>query len=289
MFVPGHSAKMVEKALVTAADVVMFDLEDGVVPALKAAARPIVAAGLAQPARAGGPARYVRVNACDTTDLPLDLDAVVVPGVEGLTVPKVETVDQVTALAARLDRLERERGIEPGRVRLMLAIETARALLVAPSLAAASPRVSGLMFGAEDFSRDIGLPALRTGAAREFIHARSSIVVAAAAVGVIAVDGVWPDLADIDGLRQDAALARALGFLGKSLVHPRQIADVNAAFSPSDQEIIYARALIADFETALADGHGSISFQGKLVDRPIYERAVGTVRLAERLAKRNAA
>jgi citrate lyase subunit beta/citryl-CoA lyase len=289
MFVPGHSAKMVEKAVGTAADAVMFDLEDGVVPALKAAARPIVAAGLAQPARAGGPALYVRVNACDTADLPLDLDAAVVPGLEGLTIPKVETVDQVTALAARLDRLERERGIEPGRVRLMLAIETARALLAAPSLAAASARVSGLMFGAEDFSRDIGLPALRAGVAREFTHARSSIVVAAAAAGVIAVDGVWPDLADMDGLRQDAALARALGFQGKSLVHPSQIADVNTAFSPSDQDILYARALIADFESALADGHGSISFRGKLVDRPIYERAVGTVRLAERLAKQHAA
>jgi citrate lyase subunit beta/citryl-CoA lyase len=284
MFVPGHSEKMIEKSLSSAADVVMFDLEDGVVPAMKAASRPIVAAGLGQPAIPGGPLRYVRINGCDTPEHLDDLVAVVLPGLAGLTVPKVETPAEVASLSARLDLLEHQRGMKPGTVRLMLAIETARGLVAAPALAGASPRVGGLMFGAEDYSRDIGLPAVRTGIARDFIHARSAIVVAATAAGGVAIDGVWPDLKDSEGLAQDSAMARALGFLGKSVVHPGQIAAVNTAFSPSEEEISYAKALSADFEKAVAGGHGSINFRGKLVDRPIYERAQATLRLAQRIS-----
>ncbi len=283
MFVPGHSEKMIEKSLSSAADVVMFDLEDGVVPAMKAASRPIVAAGLSRPAVPGGPMRYVRINGCDAPGHLDDLVAVVAPGLAGLTVPKVETPAEVASLSARLDLLEHQRGMKPGTVRLMLAIETARGMAAAPALAGASPRVGGLMFGAEDYSRDIGLPTVRTGIARDFIHARSAIVVAATAAGGVAIDGVWPDLKDDAGLNQDSAMARALGFLGKSLVHPGQIAAVNAAFSPSEEEISYAKALSADFEQAVAGGHGSINFRGKLVDRPIYQRAQATLRLAQRI------
>ncbi|GAB4168485.1 MAG: citrate (pro-3S)-lyase subunit beta [Thalassobaculales bacterium] len=284
MFVPGHSPKMMDKAMASAVDVAMFDLEDGVVPALKAESRPLVAAALGPPGAAGGPLRYVRINGTTTEWHLADLEAVTVPGLAGLTVPKVETAEEVRALAARLDLLEHLRGIAPGTVRLMLAIETAAGLLAAPALAAASPRVSGLMFGAEDYSRDINLPAVRTGIARDFIHARSAIVVAATAAGLPAIDGVWPDLKDDEGLAADSAMARALGFLGKSLVHPGQIAVVNAAFSPSAEEVAYARDLAAEFEKAVGEGQGSISFRGKLVDRPIYARAVATLRLAERIA-----
>jgi citrate lyase subunit beta/citryl-CoA lyase len=283
MFVPGHSTKMIDKALSLAADVIMLDLEDGVVPAQKAAARQLVAAGLGKPRVANGPARFVRINGFTTENMALDLEAVVRPGLEGLTVPKVETVAEIAALATMLNLLEHQHDLAPGAVKLMLAIETAKGLLAAPALTTASPRVMGLMFGAEDFSRDIGLPTVRTGIAGDFIHARSSIVFAAAAAGVTSVDGVWPDLKDKEGLRRDAETARALGFLGKSLVHPGQIDVVNAAFSPTGDEIAFARALIVDFEKAVAEGHGSINFAGKLVDRPIYERAVGTLRLAARI------
>ena len=156
------------------------------------------------------------------------------------------------------------------------------AAAAAAQLSLASPRISGLMFGAEDFSRDIGLPTVRTGRAREFIHARSMIVFAAAAAGVTPIDGVWPNLADDEGLRQDSLLARDLGFAGKSLIHPGQISTINEVFSPTAEDLDFARRLIADFETAVENGRGSISFAGQLVDRPIYERARATVRLGDR-------
>jgi len=283
MFVPGNSQKMIDKAFAGAADAIMLDLEDGVVPEMKPAARPVVAAALRRPSAPRSPARFVRVNGAQTADLPLDLDAVVVPGLHGLTVPKVESADEVRFVGERLSRLEQERGLRQGSVRLMLAIETARGLFAAPGLAAASPRVVGLMFGAEDFSTDVGLATIRTGMAREFLYARSVIVYAAAAAGVISVDAVWPDLKDLDGLKRDSEMARALGFLGKSMVHPGHIDVINAAFTPTDAEIEFARGLIAEFEQAVAEGRGSISYAGKLVDRPIYARAVGTVKLADRI------
>lgn len=283
MFVPGNSQKMIDKAYASAADAIMLDLEDGVVPEMKAGARPTVAAALRQPSAARSPARFVRVNGAQTKDLPLDLDAVVVPGLQGLTVPKVESVDEVRFVADRVARLEKERGLADGTVRLMLAIETAKGLFAAPSLASASPRVVGLMFGAEDFSTDVGLATIRTGIAREFLYARSMIVYAAASAGVISVDAVWPDLKDLDGLKRDSEMGRALGFLGKSMVHPSHIDVVNEAFTPTAAEVEFARGLMTEFEKAVAEGKGSISFAGKLVDRPIYARAVGTVKLADRL------
>jgi citrate lyase subunit beta / citryl-CoA lyase len=288
MFVPGHSEKMAGKSLSLPVDAIMLDLEDGVVPALKAEARPIVAAALAAPGLGEGPLRYVRVNGTATRYLADDLAAVVVPGLVGIVLPKVEAVDEVRAIAAILDGFERERGLPVGDVRMMLAIESAKGLLKAAQLSLAAPRVSGLMFGAEDFSRDIGLPTLRTGRAREFIHARSTIVFAAAAAGIAAIDGVWPSLADEEGLRQDALLARDLGFAGKSLIHPGQISVINEVFSPTAEDLDLARRLIADFETAVENGRGSISFAGQLVDRPIYERACATVRLGERVVARSA-
>ena len=283
MFVPGNVPKMIDKALGCSADAIMLDLEDGVVPEMKPSARVIVAASLARPRASRSPARFVRVNGAQTADLPADLDAVVVAGLEGLTLPKVETAEEVDRVSAMLHRLEQERGLPRGSVRLMLAIETAKGLFASPTLASASSRVIGLMFGAEDFSTDVGLPTERSGIAREFLFARSMLVYAAASAGVISVDAVWPELRDLDGLKRDAEMARALGFLGKSMVHPGHIDVVNAVFTPSESEVAFSRGLIAEFEKAVALGKGSISFGGKLVDRPIYARAVGTMRLAERI------
>jgi citrate lyase subunit beta / citryl-CoA lyase len=288
MFVPGHSKKMVSKSLSLSVDAIMLDLEDGVVPALKAESRPIVAAALSVRELGDGPVRYVRVNGTATPYLADDLATVAVPGLVGIVLPKVETAEEVRATAAILDGIERDRGLPLGDIRIMLAVESAKGLLAAAQLSLASPRVSGLMFGAEDFSRDIGLPTLRTGRAREFIHARSTIVFAAAAAGIAAIDGVWPNLADDEGLRQDSLLARDLGFAGKSLIHPGQISAINEVFSPTAEDLDLARRLIADFETAVENGRGSISFAGNLVDRPIYERACATVRLGERVVARSA-
>ena len=201
---------------------------------------------------------------------------------QGLVVPKIERVQDLLGLESKLKALLRARGLAENSVGLLLALETAKGLLAAPALASSSPLVSGLIFGAEDYSRDLGMPTVRSTVANEFVYARSATIVAAVAAGVMAIDLVWADLKDEPGLVKDARLGRDLGFTGKSLIHPTQIAPINSVFSPTADEVAFASRLIAEFDAAFADGRGSINFEGKLVDRPIYQRAVATVRLSER-------
>ncbi len=271
MFVPGHREKMVDKAVgLRALDLAMFDIEDGVPPAEKDAARSLLAATLPR-AQAARPRRFVRVNAVTSDRFARDVAAVVVPGIEGLALPKVESADEIREAERDVSRRESETGA--GRMTFIVAIESAIGLLRAYEIAAASPRVMGLMFGAEDFANDLGLPTDRRGAARELAQARAQIVFAATAARVQAYDGVWPEIADLDGLRRDSVQAREIGFTGKTLIHPGQVATINEVFTPSEADVDLARRVVAAFEEAERRGDGAIAFGGQLIDRPIVERA----------------
>ena len=280
---PGNKERMVQKSLGLDVDAVMLDIEDGVPPAEKELARELIGHALGTERPDGGPARFVRINAIGHPRMDADLEAVLQPGLEGLVLPKVESVEEVRTVAGVLDVREPEAGLEPGSVALLIAIESPKGLFQAPAIAACSDRVVGLMFGAEDFGLELGLPLVREEEARELIYARSTLVSAAAAAHVQAVDGVWPDIRDDDGLWADARQARRLGFSGKSLIHPSQISAINTAFSPSPEEIERSRQVIDAFDEARARGDGSIAFGGQLIDLPIVERARRTLALAEDL------
>jgi len=174
-------------------------------------------------------------------------------------------------------------GMVRGSVRLLLALESPKGLFNAYSIATASTRVIGLMFGAEDFSRELSLPLRREGEAVDLIYARSAMVTAAAAAHVQAVDGVWPNFQDIEGLKKFALQSRRLGFSGMSLIHPAQVAEVNAAFTPTAEEVDYCRRVVQAFDDARARGEGAIAFGGQLLDMPIVDRARQTIALAESL------
>ena len=291
LFVPGDRQRMIDKSLGLPVDAIVFDIEDGVAPAEKDTARRQIAAALDQVAarasRGSAPARtpacYVRINAVGHERMHADLAAVVRPGLEGLALPKVERPDQVQLVAQILDSREPELGIPPGSVRLLIAIESSRGLLDAYAIARSSPRVIGLMFGAEDFSRELGLPLRREAEARDLLYARSALVTAAAAAGLQRVDAVWVDLDDQAGLRQFAAQSRRLGFSGMALIHPSQIEAVNAAFMPTAEEIDYCRRVVQAFEEAKTRGEGAVAFGGQLLDPPIVERAEQTLALAAKL------
>jgi citrate lyase subunit beta/citryl-CoA lyase len=284
MFVPGHRQKMIDKAFGLNADAVMLDIEDGVAPNEKDAARQLIGEALGRPKAPNSPARYVRINAVGHARMEADLDAVVRTGLDGLVLPKVETVDEVRKVDATLSNREPNQKMPTGGVRLLIAIESPAGLLNAPAIAACSPRVVGLMFGAEDYGRELGLPTSREGEARDMLYARSAMVVAAAAAHVQAVDGVWVDLKDTDGLNSFARQSRRLGFSGMSLSHPSQIDPINTTFSPTTEEIDYAQRVVQAFDDANARGDGSIAFGGQLIDRPIVERARRTIELAKSLA-----
>ena len=283
MFVPGHRQKMIDKALGLNADTIMLDIEDGVAPNEKDTARQLIGEALGRGKAPNSSARFVRINAIGHTRMDADLDAVVRPGLEGLVLPKIETVEEVLQVESILFEREPKLGMASGSVKLLIAIESPRGLLNAPAIAASSPRVMGLMFGAEDFGRELGLPTSREGEARDMLYARSALVVAAASAHVQAVDGVWVDLKDTEGLVNFARQSRRLGFSGMSLIHPSQIDPINTMFSPTSEEIDYAQQVVKAFEEANARGDGSIAFGGQLIDRPIVERARRTLEMAKAL------
>jgi citrate lyase subunit beta/citryl-CoA lyase len=283
MFVPGHRQRMIDKSFGLNADAVTLDIEDGVAPNEKDAARKNIAESLGREKGPGSPARYVRINAIGHARMEADLEAVLRPGLEGLVCPKVDTPDEVRRLDGMLGDREPKNKLAKGGVKLLIAIESPTGMLNAAAIAAASPRVVGLLFGAEDFGREIGLPAVREGAARDLIYARSAIVIAAAAAHVQAVDGVWVDLNDSAGLFAFARQSRQLGFSGMSCIHPSQIGPINDTFSPTAEEIDYCRKVLQAFEEANARGDGSIAFGGQLIDRPIVERARRTMEMAKAL------
>lgn len=278
MFVPGNKERFLQKAPVSGADGLLFDLEDGVLPAEKAAARPMVAAALKMKTDS---LRYVRVNALSTPWLLDDLDAIVVPELQGICLTKVNSADEIAEVSAVLSFLEHKRGIVRGTVRILAAVESARGLINAPSIASAGPRVSGIIFGAEDYALDLGLGARREKEAAELLHGRAAIVGAATAAGIWSVDGVYPNLDDPDALVEDTKQARRLGFTAKSTFNPRQIETINGIFSSQPDEIEYARKVRAAFQEAEARGDASVAVGGQLVDKPILLRALAILETVE--------
>jgi citrate lyase subunit beta / citryl-CoA lyase len=290
MFVPGDRQRMIAKAFGLHVDAMMMDIEDGVAAAEKENARRQIAASLDEFAarlKTGQgfrtPARYVRVNAVGSERLIADLKAVVRPGLEGLVVPKVDRIEQIRTVEDELGRAEVAHHMPGGSVKLLVAIESPIGLFNAYAIASSSPRIAGLIFGAEDFTREMNLPVRRDAESVDLIYARSAIAIAAAAAQIQAVDGVWVDLNDPEGLRRFARQARRLGMSGISIIHPSQIDEANAAFTPSAEDIAYAREVLAAFDAARARGAGAIAFRGQLLDYPIVDRARATMALAQSL------
>ena len=271
MFVPGHQQRMIDKAYELKLDVAMFDLEDGVPPGEKNTARAMMAGTLAR--ASDRMLRFVRIHPIGSKEIESDLSAVIRPGLDGLTLTKVNCPEDVSQVSAILDEREEIAGLQPGSVRLLATIESARGLIQAPAIAASSPRLVGLMFGAEDFAMDLGLFNVRQGEAGDFLYARSALVVAAASERLQAIDRVYLDIRNPDGLEKDTRFARDLGFTGKALIHPAQIEVVEKVFHPTDAEVTHAQRVVDAFEAAEVAGAGAVAVDGQMVDLPVVERA----------------
>lgn len=269
MFVPGHRRRFLEKCASLPVDAVLLDLEDGVLPAAKPEARRQIneALGTGLIPQPG----YIRTNQFGSPWFEEDT-AAWHPAMAGICLPKVEDAASLSRAGERLSAYEREIGAPDGGFGIIAAVESARGLIAAPDLAAVG-RVVGLILGSEDYALDLGLSVMRESESRELLYARSAIVVAARASGVMAIDGVFPDFQDLEGLRADAGQARRLGFSGKSLFHPNQINEINATFSPSPEELRYAGEVVAAFREAESRGDGAVAVGGQLVDLPILRRA----------------
>ena len=278
IFVPGNRPNMLERALAFAADVVMVDLEDSVPPAEKVNAREVAREWVPKLHQQGRRV-MVRVNALDTGLTHDELAAVIGPDLSGISIGKAESVCQLRDADRIITALESTAGLEPGHVKLIPWIENARAVMSATDMAGASSRIVAIAFGAEDYTDDMGVR--RTDTGEEVQFPRSMVAVAARAANVASLDSPFVRFRDADGLRQDARVARQMGYTGKFAIHPDQIDIINQTFSPSPEEVEYARQVVAAWDRAEAEGRGSVALEGRMIDVPVVRRAQNLLALAE--------
>jgi citrate lyase beta subunit len=270
LFVPGDAERKIEKALALPVDGVILDLEDGVALNRKVAARTSVAQAL-KALDFGARERIVRVNTFESGLLEEEIHATVEAQPDAYLAPKVEGPQPLQTLDHLLEQAEARHGWPRRSIRLLAMIETALGIMNLREICMATPRLGALLFGAEDYAASTG--ATRTRAGHELLYARSAIVTAAGAYGLDAVDCVFVDYLDGEGLAQECLQARTLGFVGKTLIHPTQVDAANSAFAPTAGEIAWAQALVADFGAHQRAGKGAFTFQGKMVDMPVLRSA----------------
>lgn len=276
MFVPGNNPGMMADAHIYGPDSIMLDLEDSVTMAEKDAARLLVYNAL-KSVDYGDTEMVVRINPLNTPYGKKDIEAVVKAGVHVIRMPKTETAEEVREVEREIERVETELGCV-GRTLIMAAIESAIGVVNAYAIATASPRMMGIALGAEDYCAN--LKTQRTPGGDELRLARETIVVAARAAGIDALDTVYSNLNDMETFRNEVEFIKTLGFDGKSIINPRQIEVVNEVFAPKEKEIAKARAIVAAIKEAEAKGSGVIAVNGKMVDRPVVIRAQRTINLA---------
>ena len=281
MFVPGNNPGMMADAHIYGPDSIMLDLEDSVTMAEKDAARLLVYNAL-KTIDYGDTEMVVRINPLNTPYGKKDVEAVVKAGVDVIRMPKTETADEVREVEAEILKWETELGCV-GRTKIMAAIESALGIVNAYPIATASKRMMGIALGAEDYCAN--LKTQRTSGDNpnfglELLLARQTIVVAARAAGIDALDTVYSNLNDMDTFRREVELIKTLGFDGKSIINPRQIEIINEVFAPKEKDIEKALKILAAIKEAEAKGSGVIAVNGKMVDKPVVIRAQRTIDLA---------
>jgi citrate lyase subunit beta / citryl-CoA lyase len=278
LFVPGDSARKFARAKDCGADALILDLEDSVAPSQKAAARALVAE-LIDDNQTRDWLFLVRVNALDTGLTLDDMAAVVKPGLDGLLIPKANGSSDVERIGHDLDMLEARAGLPRGSVKFaVVATETARAMFALGSYAPAHPRLIALTWGAEDLSAALGaIDNKEPDGSWTFPYqvARTQCLFAASAAEVAAIDTVFVDFRDLEGLERDCRRSRRDGFNGRLAIHPDQVATINRSYAPSDAEIERARRIVAAFEAN--PGAGTLGIDGRMVDIPHLKAARKTL------------
>ena len=277
LFFPGNSANMLLNADFLGSDSMILDLEDAVAPTEKDAARILVRNAI----RDLGYTRevIVRINPVDSPYWEQDLKTISPVKPDMIMPTKVSCADDVKIISDYIAGLEEQLGMEVGTVKLIPLIETALGVENAYQIASCDERVEAIFLGGEDLTAD--LRCKRTKEGTEIFYARSRMVMAARAAGVDVYDTPWTDVEDYDGLIKDAEFAKSLGFTGKSSISPRHVTFINQVFSPTEEEIQYARDVFETIEKAKAEGKGVVSLRGKMIDAPIVARAAQVLAAAE--------
>lgn len=282
LFVPGNNPGIIREAHIYKPDSIMFDLEDAIAVSEKDSARILVSNILVkfrEMYRSFGIESVVRVNPLDSEYGLDDLEHIVRARPDVIRLPKTETKEDILAIEREIERIEREASLPIGEIKIMAAIESPLGAFNAYEIAKASPRMIGIAIGGEDYVTS--MKTNRSSDGVELLAARSMIVMAARAAGIAALDTVYSDVNNDEGFLNEARLIKQLGFDGKSLIHPRQIELINSIYTPSEKEIIKSIRIIEATREALANNLGVFTVDGKMVDKPIIDRAEHVLRLAK--------
>lgn len=276
LFVPGNNSRFLEKAKSLQADIVCFDLEDSVPLVEKKSARNLIKNALKSRSDYHSEI-YVRTNSPVSGLIPDDLLDIIQKGVDGIVIPKVNTVNEIKKIEKIMLGLEKKRKLKP--IEIIASIESTEGVVNAYLIASCSKRISALVFGVFDLLNDLGVEYTKKpeGAA----YSRAKIPVDARAAGKYAIDAIWQDLDDVAGLEQDSLVAKNLGYVGKSIIHPNQVDIVHKVFYPTSAEIEWAKKVVSAYDMAKKSKKGATTVDGKMIDEVHYKRAISLLNSAK--------
>jgi len=277
LFVPGNNSRFLEKAKTILADIVCFDLEDSVPDNEKKNARQLIKETLKRRSEYT-PDVYVRINSPSSGKITDDLKEIAAKGIDGIVIPKVNNVNELKKIEKTLSSLEKKRKLRP--IELMPSIESAEGVVNAYGIAS-TKRVAALVFGVFDLLNDMGIEYSKQAEGAKY--ARSKIPLDAKAAGTYAIDAIWQDLKDVDGLREDCITGKNLGYSGKSIIHPDQIQVAHEIFYPNNTEIEWAEKVYKKYLEATKTGRGATVIEGKMIDEVHYKRAKTLLQVAKRI------
>jgi citrate lyase beta subunit len=279
---PGDDRRKIEKATTLGVDSICMDMEDGVAANKKDEARAVIAQAMKE-LNFGTSERCIRINGVGTGLEKYDLAAALSANPDAIVVPKVETAEQVQWVSERIEAHELASRKNIGSIRLLVGVETAKGILNLKEIAGAAKRLEAIIFGGEDYAASVG--AVRTKSAVELLYARQAVVTTCAAYDLQAIDIVFIDFKDPDGLRAEAEQGAGFGFSGKQVIHPNQVPVAQEAYTPSAAAIEYAKRIVESFESSQKEGKGAYALDGKMIDMPLLKNAQRMLERAQAAGK----
>lgn len=270
LYMPGDDRRKIEKATTLGVDCICMDMEDGVAMTRKVDARSVIAQAM-KDLNFGRSERCIRINGIGSGLEAFDLVAALSAHPDSIVVPKIESAEHVKWVTERIESFELSSGRNIGGIRLLVGVETAKGILNLKEIAGSDKRLEAIIFGAEDYAASIGAKRTRDGT--EVLYARQAVVTACAANDLQAIDMVFIDFRDDEGLRLEAGQGAGFGFSGKQIIHPNQVAIVQEAYTPSADAIEYATRIVESFETSQREGKGAYALDGKMIDLPLLKNA----------------
>ena len=282
LYVPGNERLKIEKSTTLGVDSICLDMEDGVALNKKSEARIVIAEAMKTLAF-GNTECCIRINSIGSGLEKNDLAAALKANPVSIVVPKIETAEQVKWVNNQIEAHEASNKLDLGSIRLLIGVETAKGILNLKEISSSAARLDAIIFGGEDFAASIG--AVRTKSADELLYARQATVTACAAHDLQAIDIVFIDFKDQEGLRAEAMQGVTFGFSGKQIIHPNQVSVVQEAFTPSDSAVEYAKRIVESFEEHQRGGRGAFALDGKMIDMPLLKNAQKVLERAKAAGK----